>query len=342
MNVAVPPPRLAASLPVRGRFAWAVETAVMLGTVLAADALMRPAFPLLDATPHLFWAPVLAISLTYGTVRGLACALAATLLGHWHGWPPLDGADLYATMLHEWKEPVLWFAAALLAGRHHERQAEAARTLTVRAAQAQEQRLAIATHARSLRDHIGTLEQTICLSPGGASAADPAREVSLADLAEAVEADDPQRLETALSRLSMQMTGSPVVAFWLADDDGYHRLWGAAELEALLPAVEDRLGEHNDAITLPHSVTASATRTQAQIAVPLRDKATGWLGGIALIGKPDARLKGRFALTVAGALGHVLSETIFAREEATPVALPIKPLSNRSLLDMAGHDDAAR
>lgn len=342
MNAAVPPTRFKPRRPLRGRLTWAAETAVMLGIILAADAVFRPTFPLLDATPHLFWAPVLAISLTYGTVRGLACALAATLLGHWHGWPPLDGADLYATMLHEWKEPVLWFAAALLAGRHHERQAEASRTLTERAAHAQEQRLVIATHARSLRDHIATLEQQICLAAAGTWKENPEPATSLADLTDAVEADDPQRLESTLGRLSLQLTGSPVVAFWLADDDGYYRLWGAQELEALLPGIENRLAGRSDAITLPHSVGAPAARTQAQIAVPLRDRATGWLGGIVLIGKPDARLKGRTALMAAGALGQVLSETILARDEPTPASPPYASQPSRSLLDMAGHDDVAR
>ena len=66
-----------------------------------------------------FWVPVLLLAVQYGTMTGLAAAVAATAVSLTLGEePPLE--DYYAHFLNLWRNPMLWLAAVL--GRRDQRQ----------------------------------------------------------------------------------------------------------------------------------------------------------------------------------------------------------------------------
>ncbi len=160
--------------------AWIGEAALMFGAILALDYALRPGFALLDATPHAFWVPVLLIALGRGTGPGLATAAAAIALGWWHGWPAVSGTvDFYGRMLSSWKEPVLWIAAAFVAGRFNERHLEQRQILEGRTREAEAQRQAVADHAIELRAHIARLEAAITAGPATASRPAPAQDIRI-------------------------------------------------------------------------------------------------------------------------------------------------------------------
>src|SRR5690606_21408417 len=116
---------------------------------------------------------------------------------------------------------------------------------------------------------------------------------------------------------------------------GWQRGGGAPELDRLLPAIELRIDDGAEAISVPHALADSSPRGRVRLAVPVRDPRSGWLGGMVLLGEPDSRLRGRSALAVAGALGRVLGEAVFGEGRAAP------PTANRSLLAMVVDDGSA-
>jgi hypothetical protein len=62
-----------------------------------------------------FWVPVLLLAVQYGTMTGLAAAVAATAVSLTLGEePPLE--DYYAHFLNLWRNPMLWLAAVLVVG----------------------------------------------------------------------------------------------------------------------------------------------------------------------------------------------------------------------------------
>jgi hypothetical protein len=308
------------------RFGWIGEAALMFGAILAADFALGPAVGLLDASPHAFWIPVLVVALGHGTTGGIATAILATCLGWWHGWPPVSGdIDFYGRVLHQWKEPVLWLAAAFVCGRLHERHTLEKDTLERRALEAETQRRTIADHAIGLRAHVARLEAAIAAAPrrGG--------EEQLALVALVDDLDTPH-LEARLRGIARDFLGSDILGFWLAGSHGWQRVWGAPELERMLPSIEPRMDDGAEAITVPHMLADASLRAGVRLVVPVRDPVNGWLGGLMLLGEPDRRLRGRAALALAGAFGRLLGEAIFGDgRNASPAA-------NRSLLAMVADD----
>lgn len=325
--------------PRRAARGWIGEMVMMFGAIVAVDYGLRPAFSLLDATPHPFWLPVLAIALGHGTLRGIVATIIATALGWWHGWPtPPGGLDFYARALLQWKEPALWLAAAFAAGAVREYHARGKDMLGRRADEAEMQRAAIADHAVGLRAYIARLEDAIASAapaPAPAAAkpgATPEPAASHIVLASLIDEMETPELETRIAAVAREFLGAEVRGFWLHDGFGWQRGWGEAELDRMLPAIESRIGDGAEAISVPHAHADTSPRGRVRIAVPVRDPESGWLGGVILLGAPDARLRGRSALAVAGAMGRVLGEVVFGEDRA-PV-----PTANRSLLTLMVDD----
>lgn len=122
-----------------------------------------PAFPqLADMQPHLFWLPVLLLSLQYGTISGLLAAGVAILLSAVLGWPDQEiGENHFNYLLRIWTQPMLWLVAAILLGQFRTRQIEQTQQLNRQVAEMASQRTILADHARSLRGRCEMLERLI-------------------------------------------------------------------------------------------------------------------------------------------------------------------------------------
>lgn len=272
-------------------FLWLTELALMFALLLALDAALGEKANLLRLSPHPFWLPVLVVSLSHGTVRGIVAAGVATALGWWHGWTPLSGElDFYTRMLTLWKEPILWLGAAFALGAFRERGVRERRELAEAEGEMRVQRDAIAGHAADLRAHVAKLEAFITAMPAG-GAPEPAA------------GDPPPDGIGRLGFLARECLGCEVVGLWLADEDGWTRRHGEASLARMLPALESRFGEHTDAIALPHM--AFPDGAAVHLAVSIRRQPAGQLAGIVMLGKPGVDMHLRAVLSVAGALGHL-------------------------------------
>lgn len=153
-------PRL--RLPVLPPTTAILEIIVLLGIPAALDYFW-PAFPSLsDMQPHVFWLPVLLLSLQYGTVSGLAAASVAILLSALLGWPDQEvGENHFSYLLRIWAQPVLWLLAALVLGQFRMRQIEQKQALARELADMASQRTAIADYATNLRGRCEALEREI-------------------------------------------------------------------------------------------------------------------------------------------------------------------------------------
>ncbi len=93
------------------------ELALFLIAALALDHFLGVGDRFADLAPHPFWIAVLLASAYYGTNEGLAAAglaTAALLIGNVP--EQAIGEDLPSWLLRFTKEPVLWFAAAVVIG----------------------------------------------------------------------------------------------------------------------------------------------------------------------------------------------------------------------------------
>lgn len=150
-NVSVLPPRAAL-----------LEILVLLFLPAALDYFV-PGFPsLADMHPHVFWLPVLLLSLQYGTISGLLTAGLAIALSAALGWPEQDvGENHFSYLLRIWSQPVLWLTAALVLGQFRTRQIERKENLIRAVAELSSQRKALADYANNLRDRCDMLEREI-------------------------------------------------------------------------------------------------------------------------------------------------------------------------------------
>jgi hypothetical protein len=139
---------------------WIVETAVVFAALMALDYFRI--VPFATVTPHPFWLPVILFSATYGTGPGLVSAILASSLG-WisHHTPITPDADYYSWFLASWREPMLWFVAALTLGEIARRARDERRRLAEKLDDAEAQRQVIAGHCIGLREHIAALEHRI-------------------------------------------------------------------------------------------------------------------------------------------------------------------------------------
>lgn len=284
----------------RGKLIWVAEMGLMFAGLLTLDTLLGPTVSLLHASPHPFWIPVLFVSLTHGPICGIAAAAAATVLGWWHGWVPLSGElDFYRRMLALWKEPILWLAAAFVAGAFQERGEARCHELAQAAGDMRVQRDVIASHADALRGHVATLEAFIASMPAENTASHGA----------AVPRTGIERLRA----LARDHLGCDMVGLWLCQNERWVRLHGDAVLTRMIPALDVRFGENTDAITLPRMAVDDTATDTPYLAVAIRTQPGAALAGIILLGEPHSDLHPRAALATAGALGP-LACAIFTQE----------------------------
>src|SRR5262245_17680778 len=162
----------------RGRDApWALERVIVSSMLLLVAAATPIGSHLGSMSPHPLWVLVLLLSSQYGTMPGLAAAVAAMAV-HWlAGAPPqAGGEDIYDYLYRVWREPMLWPVAAVVLGGFRAQHAQKTEALRVRLAEADAQLRTIGGYAEGLRSHCESLERRI------ACAADRSIEAGLSTL----------------------------------------------------------------------------------------------------------------------------------------------------------------
>jgi len=140
-------------------------------------------------SPHPLWIPVLLLSSQYGTIAGVAAAVASMVLYWLAGAPPqAGGEDIYDYLYRIWREPVLWPVAAVVLGGIRVQHARKTESLRSRLVEADAQLRSIGELAEGLRARCEALERQI------ACAADHSIEAGLAVLDE-VRKSQPRDLE---------------------------------------------------------------------------------------------------------------------------------------------------
>ena len=179
MPVAPPPPDLDTSLgpvvdrltraetgqsglPVHPPLTAIIEIVLLIVLPTALDY-WWPAFPSLsDMQPHLFWLPILLLSLQYGTVSGLLAAGTAIAATGLLGWSEQEiGENHFTYLLRVWAQPILWLTTALVLGQFRMRQIEQKQELARLVTELSNQRTAIADYARNLRTRCEGLEREV-------------------------------------------------------------------------------------------------------------------------------------------------------------------------------------
>ena len=277
---------------------WAVELAVIFVVILTADVALRPSMALLEVTPHIFWIPVLAMALLYGTVAGIIAAGAAAAIAWWHGWPALPAdADYYSTLLEAGKEPVLWLLGALAIGSVRDRDTAVHGELRERSETAEKQRAIIAEHATSLRRHIEVLEHKLAL------ASEPLR---ISEQLEAIARCEADELESRVHEACEVLLGSRSVALWIVAESEWQRAWGTEELGVVAAPFAARLAARGHPVGLPSKAIGSTGSTAAEIAAPVVDLQTGRTAGILLFSFPERLASEYLAVGFTSCLATIL------------------------------------
>ncbi|MEZ5818168.1 MAG: GAF domain-containing protein [Hyphomicrobiaceae bacterium] len=149
-------------LPVLPPLAALVEIVVLVVLPGLLDMFV-PSFPSLnDTQPHVYWVPVLLLTLQYGSASGLLAAGVAIVLSSTLGWSEQDiGENHFNYLLRIWSQPVLWIATAVILGQLRLRQIERKQALGRSVTELAGQRQMLADHARQLRARCEQLELAI-------------------------------------------------------------------------------------------------------------------------------------------------------------------------------------
>ncbi len=139
------------------------ELLLLLAGLLFADLFV----PLTSMTPSPFWVPVVLLTAQYGTMSGLAAAAGATAASLIISSGATQAAgDYYTHFLQLWRDPIWWFATALVLGGLIDRRVWERNTLTENLRRAEDQRQSIAAYCERLQKYAEGLEQRIALSEG--------------------------------------------------------------------------------------------------------------------------------------------------------------------------------
>jgi hypothetical protein len=141
------------------------EIIILLLILFSVDYFAFFPTPLHSLQLNPFWVPVVLAAVQYGTGPGLTTAVLAGGLSWLLGWAePAVGADYYAYLLENLRDPILWLAAVAILGaisqRLHDRNLE----LEAEAQTYHEQAAALAEHAGVLRNNLTQLEYSAATS----------------------------------------------------------------------------------------------------------------------------------------------------------------------------------
>lgn len=100
-----------------------IELAIFFFAAIVVQSTLLEPGRLAALQPHLFWIPVVLVSLQYGTADGIAAATAAILTQWVLGWPGWQADEDYvAYMSRTLHQPMLWLGAAIVIGEFRLRQ----------------------------------------------------------------------------------------------------------------------------------------------------------------------------------------------------------------------------
>jgi len=104
---------------------WALELIIVLSMTLLIAAATPIGAHLGSISPNPLWISVLLLSSRYGTMAGVAAAVASMVV-HWlaGALPQAGGEDIYDYLYRVWREPMLWPVAAVVLGGFRDRQAQ--------------------------------------------------------------------------------------------------------------------------------------------------------------------------------------------------------------------------
>jgi hypothetical protein len=144
------------------------ELIVLVALIFFIEMAIPGSASLAQISPHPLWIPVLLLSVQYGTASGVAAAATATALSWAMGWPTqTSGEDFYAYSLRIWKEPMLWFAAAIILGALRRQQIVERDGLADRLKQSLTQTETIAERFDRLQLHCADVELRIACARDG-------------------------------------------------------------------------------------------------------------------------------------------------------------------------------
>jgi GAF domain len=278
--MASPPPPARMRLPSAwrrvwrgGDASWVLELLIVLSLLLLLAVVTPIGSQLGSISPHPFWIPVLLLASQYGTIPGIAAAVASMAL-HWvaaSASSQTGGEDVYDYLYRMWREPMLWPVAAVVLGSFRDQHAHKAEALRSRLAEADARVLSIGNLAERLRSHCDALERQI------ACAAERSIETGLGVLDDVHRASQ-EELKPILQRAMDILLGTASYLL-LTSRDGYLAI--NPELSCVLddarrlPAIQ----------SLPEDLEAELARGQRLLSVR-RSRDVQLLAGVALIAAP--------------------------------------------------------
>lgn len=157
----LPTPPRTKQFPVLPPFSALIEISILFALIVSADWL-HPGVDIADIRPHPFWAPVLLLSLQYGTASGLLAAGVAIAITAFNGFPEQSTSETYFSyFLKIWIEPILWVGAAVLLGQFRMRQIARKQALVAQITELANQHATISDYTSKLRTYCTALERQI-------------------------------------------------------------------------------------------------------------------------------------------------------------------------------------
>jgi polysaccharide biosynthesis protein PelD len=255
-----------------GHQPWLLEFIVILSMLLLVAAATPIGWQFGSISPNPLWIPVLLLSSQYGTIPGIAAAMACMAL-HWVVGAPSQagGEDVYDYLYRVWREPLLWPVAAVVIGGFRDQHALKLAVLRSRLLEADARVLSIGNLAEKLRSHCDDLERQI------ACAAERSIEAGLAALDD-VHRARPEELKPALQQ-AMEVLVGPASYLLMTLRDGRFvidpELFSVLSDARKLPRLEG----------LPADLEAELLRGQRLLSIR-RAKDVSYLADVALIAAP--------------------------------------------------------
>src|SRR5882762_737675 len=136
-----------------------LELAVFFAAALAVDTFLFGGSRFAGFSPHPFWLIVLLVTVQYGITEGLvAAALASAALLAFNVPPAALGEDIHIWLARVLREPVMWFATALIVGELQERHLRERRRMRGELAEAEQRERVVAESYTRLERLKETLE----------------------------------------------------------------------------------------------------------------------------------------------------------------------------------------
>ena len=162
LRLAKPNKRSAKSRRFAGWRRFVPETVIMIGVMVAVDAMFFGGRRFIDIQPHPFWIPILLVAVQYGVGGGLFAALVASIALYAGAMPQrAEGVDFYSYVGVLAGQPAAWLCIASIIGCLRTVHLQQSASLARRLSESEQQRATVTEgFSRSLKE-VTLLEQRL-------------------------------------------------------------------------------------------------------------------------------------------------------------------------------------